>query len=68
MAKVRDVVCDMMVDPEEAPAQTDYKAATFYFCSEECKEAFERNPEKYLLHGEEADEYHSEYEHHEPEP
>jgi YHS domain-containing protein len=27
---------------------TSYKAKTYYFCSEECKNKFEEEPEKYL--------------------
>jgi YHS domain-containing protein len=48
MAKVKDVVCGMMVDPETAAAQAEYKGATYYFCAPGCKAAFEKDPEKYL--------------------
>lgn len=45
---VRDPVCGMMVDPKAAPAKTEYKGQTYYFCAPGCKVAFERDPEKYL--------------------
>lgn len=48
MAQVKDVVCGMMVDPETAPAKTEYKGQTYYFCAPGCKVAFEKDPEKYL--------------------
>jgi len=48
MAKVKDVVCGMMVDPETAPARAEYKGQTYYFCAPGCKVAFEKEPEKYL--------------------
>jgi len=48
MAMVKDVVCGMMVDPEKAPAKTEYKGKTYYFCAPGCKVAFEKDPEKYL--------------------
>jgi YHS domain-containing protein len=48
MALVKDVVCDMMVDPETAPAKTEYKGKTYYFCAPGCKVAFARDPGKYL--------------------
>ncbi len=48
MAQVRDVVCGMMVDPETAPAKTEYKGKTYYFCAPGCKVTFEKDPEKYL--------------------
>lgn len=44
----KDPVCDMEVDPEEAPAKTEYNGETYYFCAPGCKNKFEENPEKYL--------------------
>lgn len=44
----KDVVCGMMVKPEEAPAKSDYQNKTYYFCDVDCKEAFDKEPEKYL--------------------
>lgn len=43
-----DPVCGMEVDPEEAPAKTEYKGETYYFCCPPCKESFEKEPEKYV--------------------
>ena len=55
MALVKDVVCNMMVDPETAPAKTEYKGETTYFCAPGCKVAFEKAPEKVLkAEGEDA--------------
>jgi len=48
MARVKDVVCGMTVDTETAPAKTEYKGETYFFCAPGCKVAFEKNPEKYL--------------------
>lgn len=48
MALVKDVVCKMMVDPETAPAKTEYKGETYYFCAPGCRVAFEKDPERYL--------------------
>lgn len=48
MAMVKDVVCGMMVNTEAAPAKTEYKGKTYYFCAQGCKAAFEKDPEKYL--------------------
>ncbi len=44
----RDPVCGMEVDERTAPAKTTYKGQTYYFCAPGCKEAFEREPEKYV--------------------
>jgi len=41
-------VCDMKVDEKNAPARSSYRAKTYYFCSEECKETFDANPQKYV--------------------
>jgi Cu+-exporting ATPase len=43
-----DPVCKMKVDPKTAPAKTEYKGKTYYFCAPGCKVAFEKEPEKYL--------------------
>lgn len=42
----RDVVCGMSVDEKKA-MKAVYKGKEFYFCSESCKKAFDKNPEKY---------------------
>lgn len=49
----------------EAKATTEYKGKTYYFCCDGCKEAFVKNPEKYIqrkateehMHGEATEEY-----------
>jgi len=43
-----DPVCKMQVDPQKAPAKSDYKDQTYYFCAPGCKREFDKNPEKYL--------------------
>jgi YHS domain-containing protein len=42
-----DPVCGMKVDDETATIKADYNGATYYFCSEECKERFQLYPEVY---------------------
>jgi len=48
MARVKDVVCGMMIEAETAVAKTEYKGETFYFCAPGCRAAFEKDPQKYL--------------------
>lgn len=43
-----DPVCKMEVEQESAPAKSEYKGTTYYFCAPGCKKAFEEDPEKYL--------------------
>lgn len=43
-----DPVCKMQVDEKKAPAKSEYKGKTYYFCAPGCKKAFDSNPEKYL--------------------
>ena len=43
----RDPVCDMEVDPQTAPAKSEYQGTTYYFCSLACKQAFEADPKQY---------------------
>jgi len=39
-------VCEMEVDPKLAP-KSDYRGETYYFCSDEHKELFEKAPDKF---------------------
>jgi Cu+-exporting ATPase len=43
-----DPVCNMSVDESTAPAKATYRGKTYYFCSEECKKSFEKQPDKYV--------------------
>jgi YHS domain-containing protein len=43
-----DPVCGMTVVKASAKATFDFKGTTYYFCSTGCKEAFAKEPEKYL--------------------
>lgn len=43
-----DPVCGMTVVKANAKATFDYKGATYYFCNTGCKDAFAKEPEKYL--------------------
>jgi YHS domain-containing protein len=43
-----DPVCKMVVDEKTAPAKSEYKGKTYYFCALGCKKAFDKEPEKYL--------------------
>ena len=45
---VKDPVCGMDVDPKTAAAKSDYQGKTYYFCSQGCKKAFDKEPQKYV--------------------
>ena len=49
-----DPVCGMEVSEDSAAAQSEYQGQTYYFCSQECKNAFDQNPEEVI---EEAETY-----------
>lgn len=51
MAMVKDPVCNMEFDSGRATAQTTYQGQEYYFCSEECRRAFEENPDQYTGSG-----------------
>lgn len=55
MAEVKDVVCDMILDSDTAPARSRYQGRMFYFCTEACRDQFESNPAHYAARGELAD-------------
>lgn len=42
-----DPVCDMEVDEATAPANSEYRGKTYYFCAPGCKKEFDANPEQY---------------------
>ncbi len=42
----RDVICGMNVS-EESDITSTFRGKTYYFCSEGCREEFEKNPIKY---------------------
>ncbi len=44
----KDPVCLMEVDERSAAGQMMYKDAMYYFCALGCRDAFEKDPEKYL--------------------
>ncbi len=52
---VKDLVCDMDVDPDSAAAQSDYQGTTYYFCAVGCKTDFDADPQKYVGDGEASD-------------
>ncbi|MDP8959186.1 MAG: YHS domain-containing protein [Actinomycetota bacterium] len=42
-----DPVCGMTVEESEAVATVEHEGRTYYFCSEDCREEFEANPDLY---------------------
>jgi YHS domain-containing protein len=48
MAMAIDPVCGMDVDTETAQNTSEYKGATYYFCSRGCKLDFDDDPERYV--------------------
>ena len=54
MAMVTDPVCGMTFDSSQAEAQTTYQGVSYYFCSQECRETFEKNPKEYISGGQGA--------------
>ena len=47
MATATDPVCNMTVEQDDAAATVDHEGTTYYFCSKDCAEEFEENPEDY---------------------
>ena len=48
LEKEIDPVCGMALNPHEALAQSAHKGRVYYFCSEECRQKFDLQPQKYL--------------------
>jgi Cu+-exporting ATPase len=43
-----DLVCGMIVDEKSAPAKTEYEGKLYYFCADYCRQAFDKEPRKYI--------------------
>lgn len=43
----KDPVCGMEVDPAKG-AKFEYQGKTYYFCSDSCRKAFQKDPQRYL--------------------
>ena len=64
-----DPVCQMEVEPENAAGSSEYEGNTVYFCSDFCKEVFDKDPEKYPIEtpksgGDHAHDEDHDHEHH----
>ena len=44
----RDPVCQMEVDEGKGSATSFYQGDRYYFCSEDCKQRFDADPERYV--------------------
>ena len=47
-ARVKDLVCGMLVDPATAKHRAAHAGQTYYFCSGRCAERFRADPEGIL--------------------
>ncbi len=43
----KDSICNMKVDEPRPNTRPTYQGKPYYFCSADCKKAFDLNPEKY---------------------
>jgi len=46
--RVKDPVCGMMVDPQNAAGKVEHAGKMYHFCSTRCVERFTKEPEKFL--------------------
>ena len=46
--KIIDPVCGMTIEEKDVFGTSSYKGITYYFCSDKCKEDFDKNPESIL--------------------
>ena len=45
---VRDPVCGMMIEPQDAVSHQEYTGQTYYFCSPSCAKRFATDPQAFL--------------------
>ena len=43
---ITDPVCGMKVEPGMTRLVSNYQGHSYWFCSEDCRRAFEKNPEE----------------------
>ena len=43
-----DPVCKMDIDEKTAKVKSEYQGKTYYFCALDCKQTFDKNPDKYV--------------------
>jgi YHS domain-containing protein len=43
----KDPVCGAEVDEKQSKFRSEYEGRNFYFCSEECKDTFDSQPQNY---------------------
>jgi Cu+-exporting ATPase len=43
-----DPVCGMEIEVGDAYSTVDHEGLTYYFCSEECEQQFQSNPDPYV--------------------
>ena len=49
MATVKDPVCEMQIDSDEAEASEYYEGKTYFFCSDACHERFLASPAHFAV-------------------
>lgn len=49
--KVKDPVCGMTIEQEDAVASVQHEGKTYHFCSEGCRAAFAKHPQNYVKRG-----------------
>jgi YHS domain-containing protein len=47
MLMTKDPVCKMDVDESKTNFKSEYAGRKYHFCSEECKDTFDSQPERY---------------------
>jgi Cu+-exporting ATPase len=47
----RDPVCGMDVNEQQAAGTSEYQGQIYYFCSSNCKQQFDQNPQRYASEG-----------------
>lgn len=45
---VKDPVCGMNIDADQAQWKSEYQGKTYYFCSQQCKQQFDQDPARYV--------------------
>ena len=45
---VKDPVCGMQINEQQAAGKSEYQGQTYHFCSKDSKQQFDRDPQRYV--------------------
>lgn len=48
--EAKDPVCGMVITVNETTFRSTFEGKTYYFCSQQCRDQFDKEPQQYVKH------------------